>query len=355
MSRSIREYREMISTEDVIRILKKFDVDPVRDTTNYIVYPTVDHNLVGGSPKLYYYKKDKMFKSYTGEQRLFDIFQLVMDMHALRGREISLREALEFCDLENIEPIEENEYYKIHQQLSYLQEIQNEPAEEETILKAYPRTILNRYVFDLKSVDSWIKEGITIDSMSRFGVKYDPISNAITIPYFGFNGDLVGVRGRFLSPDAYAKYMPMRLGKEMLSHPTSKVLYGLYQNKETIKELKRVILFEGEKSVLKMESIYGAEYNFAVAISGRNFSKDHMKMLIDLGVSDIIVAFDRDYKSHKEINKEIEDMNRMFGAAKNFFNISLILDWDMRLSHKNSPIDQGREIFETLLQNRYYL
>jgi hypothetical protein len=73
------------------------------------------------------------------------------------------------------------------------------------------------------------------------------------------------------------------------------------------------------------------------------------------GVQNIILAFDRDYKSHKEIEKELNEYIEIFKYAKNFFNISIIVDYDFVLEHKNAPIDQGKELFEQLMLKRIYL
>lgn len=354
MSKSIREYRDMLGAEDIKRILMKFDVEPVRENEMLLIYPTVCHNLEGGSPKLYYYKKNNMFKCYTGDHDLFDIFQLIIDMHNLRGEEISLRQALAFCGIETNEAIEETKYYGIKHQLDYLYKVGDEVKSDPVELVEYPISVLNRYVFDTSGMKSWIDENISIETLGKYQIKFDPISNAIVIPYFTDKGKLVGLRGRFLSPDAHAKYMPMKYGDKYLAHPTSKILYGLSVNSDAIKRHKTVVIFEGEKSVMKMDTIFGNE-NMSVAVSGRAISKDHVNLLLDLGVSNIILAFDRDYVSHNEIKEELEGLTKVLTYAKNFFNISIIIDYDFLLEHKNSPIDQGIDIFNTLMEKRIYL
>jgi 5S rRNA maturation endonuclease (ribonuclease M5) len=148
--------------------------------------------------------------------------------------------------------------------------------------------------------------------------------------------------------------MPMKYNGEYLAHPTSKILYGLDINKNAIQRLQTIILFEGEKSVMKMDSLYG-DNNISVAVSGRNLSKEHIALLMKYGVQNIILGFDRDYKSHKEIEKELNEYMEIFKYAKNFFNVSVIVDYDFLLEHKNAPIDQGKELFEQLMLKRIYL
>lgn len=353
--KSAKEYRDELSPEDIKRILRKFNVEPYREYSDKIIYPTVNHNLEGGSPKLYYYKNNKMFKAYTGEAKLFDIFQLIIDMHNLRGKEITLQDAIRFCDLEVEGPVEDNEYYGIKKQLDYLYKVNEKGEEEEPHeLIIYPRSIMDRYIFDTEGLKSWIYEDIDTKTLLKYNIKYDPITNAIIIPYYTNEGDLVGVRGRFLNPDAKAKYMPIRHQGQYLVHPTSKVLYGLNINEDAILNSRTVIVFEGEKSVMKMDTIY-RDKNISVATSGRTLSKDHLDLLRFYGVENIILAYDRDYTSIKELEAEIKSFKEKLGVALNLFNISLIIDYDFLLDHKDSPIDKGKKIFDELMEKRIFL
>ena len=356
MAKSIRDYREMLSAEDIKRILKEHGVDPARENHSMIVYPTVCHNPAHdhSSHKLYYYKKNNMFKCYTECNAVFDIFELIIKMRRNAGEEISLRRAIQICGIENNESIDENEYYGMREQLDYLYEINNSPEDEPTTIKVLSKEVMNRYIFELPYLNPWISEGISPETLIKYNIKFDPVSNAIVIPYYTDDKELVGIRGRFLNPEAKAKYMPMKYNGEYLAHPTSKILFGLDVNKEAIKRLQTVILFEGEKSVMKMDSIYG-DNNISVAVSGRNLSKDHLALLTKYGVQNIILAFDRDYKSHKEIEKELNEYMEIFKYAKNFFNVSIIVDYDFVLEHKNSPIEQGKELFEKLMLKRIFL
>lgn len=353
--KSIKEYRDELTPEDIKRILRKFGVEPYREYKDCIIYPTVNHNLEGGSPKLYYYKSNKMFKVYTGDAGLFDIFQLVIDMHHLRGKTITLPEAIRFCDLEISGPIKDGEGYGVRKQLDYLQKIsQEEPEVEIEEFVVYPDHILERYLFDTKGLKPWIEEDISTQTLHKYNIKYDPVVNAIIIPYYTHEGDLIGVRGRFLDPDAKAKYMPIRYQGKYLSHPTSKILYGLNINEQAILDSKTAIIFEGEKSVMKMDSIYG-DKNISVATSGRAITKDQLDLLSFYGVRDIIIAYDRDYQSAGEIKKEIKETKEKLGAAVNLFNISLIIDHDFLLDHKDSPIDDGKRTFDKLMETRVFL
>ena len=85
-----KELREQLTDEMVKSILIQFNVEPVLETAQEIIFPTCCHNLEGGSPKLYYYKNTKLFHCYTECSETFDIFTLLQKMYKLRGEEISL-------------------------------------------------------------------------------------------------------------------------------------------------------------------------------------------------------------------------------------------------------------------------
>lgn len=356
MSKSIKEYRDQIQTEEVRAILQTYHVEPVSENASMMIFPTVCHNLDHNhhSHKLYYYKKDNIFKCYTECDEVFDIFQLIIKMDNLRGKNTSLRQALNRAGLDATQPVDEDEYYSVRKQLNYLHSMNDKEELEIAEITSYSKNIMDKYVFDLEYLKPWIQEGISPNSLTRYGIKFDFLESAIVIPYFNLERDLVGVRGRFLSEHARAKYMPMKYEGNYLSHPTSQVLYGLDVNKEAIANTGMVILYEGEKSVLKMDSIYGSD-NISVAVSGKNISKTHIRMLIELGVKEIVIAFDREYNSINEMNKKIEEYTRITKQMKHFFNISIIIDKDFLLPFKESPIDKGKDVFEKLLSTRIFI
>ena len=52
--------------------------------------------------------------------------------------------------------------------------------------------------------------------------------------------------------------MPIKYNGNFLSHPTGKFFYGYNLNKDTIRRIRKAVIFEGEKekSVMKMETLY---------------------------------------------------------------------------------------------------
>jgi DNA primase len=350
MSR-IKELRMKLKEEDIKYTLGKLGVFPELETDKALIYPTVCHNAEGGSPKLYYYKNEKIFKCYTGCNHQFDIFDLLQKIHRLRGHEnFTVKDAIEFTGVE-----QEVQYSKeVYDDLEYLKKLSAKSSLENLGLASeehLDEKILNRYKYNKIGVASWLNEGISENAMKKFKIGYDGIKNAITIPNYDHEGHLVGIRGRFLNPDSPAKYMPMIYENKILSHRTGKIFYGFWENKENIKRVKVAVIFEGEKSVLKMEDFY-PDNNIGLATTGKKISLEHLNSLIELGIKEVVLAYDKDYKTTQEMKDKLIEYDSIVNLLKPYFNVSIIMDYDGKLGPKDSPADKGKEVFDYLLKNR---
>lgn len=207
------------------------------------------------------------------------------------------------------------------------------------------KVIYDKSVLDQYSKYKWnlrfLKDGILPSSQVKFHIGYDENSNRITIPHFDIDGNLIGIMGRIDSdePTNY-KYLPLVVFEK------HKNLYGLYQNKEHIKESKEVYIFEAEKSVLLGHSL---GYRNFVSLGGNALSKMQVEQLLKLGVNKFIIALDEglDIEIIKKNIKTIKDCLFMRDDVK----IGVILDKEnkyMGKGSKCSPVDLGREIFEKL-------
>lgn len=354
---NFKELREQLTDESIKNILLQFNVEPVDETTDFIIFPTCCHNLEGGSPKLYYYKDSKLFRCYV-EQVSFDIFTLLQRMYSLRGTDLSLRQAIELCGLSseevNLDPLAKA--FNCAEELRYLQELNNTyvPDVDNNHMKIYDPEILRQYSFDYMGLMPWIKEGISVETLNKFNIKYDKNKDAIIIPNFNYSGDLIGVRARYFKEEDIkkGKYRPVYWNKTTYSHPTGRTFYGIWENHINIERKRIAIIFEGEKSVLLYNSIYGSENNIALATLGQNITKDHIQYLLKMKVRQVILAYDTDYEDYKQL-EEVE--NKYIQKAKllaPYFNVSILMDYNFLLPYKSSPIDGGKEKFEQILKER---
>lgn len=352
----IRELRDELTDESIKEILAQFNVEPVDENEDRIIFPTCCHNLEGGSPKLFYYKNTKLFHCYTECAASFDIFTLLQKMYALRGQEITLRQAVEICNLDAGSLKPEDRAYNCLDDIKYMQELNNFyiPDVDNLDFKKYDKEILKRYPFNYMGLMPWIEEGIGVSALQRFSIGYDNYNQAIVIPNFDYNGDLIGVRARYFKEEDIkkGKYRPLYYAGQLYNHPTGRTFYGIYENHKNIERKRTAVIFEGEKSVLLFETIYGAENNIALATLGQNITKDHIQYLLKMKVRHVILAYDTDYEDYnqlKEVEKKYREKAKIFSP---YFNVSYLIDDEFILPYKSSPIDGGRETFEHLLGNR---
>lgn len=349
---TISELRNELQPQQIIDILHKYDIKPVVDNINTIIFPTCCHNLHGGSPKLYYYKNSHLFKCFTQCEGSFDIFELIIKIEGLRGNTITLFGALKIAgvDIKNTDLIASDDHSDV---VNYMYEFSNSLFNINN-LTPIDDNVLNASVFKKEVLSLWEREGINYTTMQKYNIGYDPLANCITIPIYDHFGQLVSVRGRFLSEGEKVKYKPITFCNKILSAPSSQLLYGLWQNRNSIQQTKTAIVFESEKSVLMMDSYYGDKNN-SVATLGKNISNQHILLLLRAGVEKIILAYDADYKTEEEKMKKFQEYKSIGKFLSTFFSTSIIIDWDNKLQYKDSPIDRGKQIFETLLEKRYYV
>lgn len=354
MSMNYKEMQDSLSPEDIKDILEPFG-KCVRETENYLIFPTFCHNKEGGSHKLYYYKNSHSFHCYTECDCNYSIFNLVRKIYETRGTAISFHEAVSICGFDssgiNSNSDERNAAKNDIDRLYAL----NNYTIAEPVLPHYDKSILNRFVFDEKALSIWEEEGISKETMRKYHIAYDPIENCIIIPNYDLRGNLIGIRGRFLDDNAYAKYRPIIYGGKVISHPSSSMLYGLNLTKEAVQHYQQAIIFESEKSVMKMDSIYGIR-NVAVATLGQNVSIEQIRLLKKFRVNEVVLAFDADYNNYSELDKVKNKYLAVAAKLKNFFNTSIIIDWQLdQLQYKDAPIDRGKETFAKLLSKRLYV
>lgn len=352
---TFKELREQLTDEMIKDILGQFNVEKVDETSDFIIFPTCCHNLENGSPKLYYYKDSKLFRCYV-ESATFDIFTLLQKMYILRGQEITLRQAVEICNLDSGEMPTVAKGYNVNEELKYLQELNNTyiPDVDNLDIKTYDPSILNQFSFDYAGLMPWLKEGISIEALQKFNIKYDTKKDAIIIPNFDYKGNLIGVRARYFKPEDVqkGKYRPIYWDGITYSHPTGRTFYGIYENHETIERKRVAVIFEGEKSVLLYNSIYGSDNNVSLATLGQNITKDHIQYLLKMNVRSVILAYDTDYEDYSQLAEVEEKYVQKAKLLSPYFNVSILMDYDFLLPYKSSPIDGGKDIFEKILKNR---
>lgn len=360
-----KEIKEQISLDNVFDLLEEFGAEP-KKTEFGIVSSTICHNEPGlGKKKLYYYTNTGLFQCYTNCGS-FDIFELVIKIFEIQKRQkINLNAAIRFLVFKfNLSGTEEDfdfasslDDWKILENYSRIQEI--ETNNNLITLKPYDNKILERLNYSLK-IEPWLREDITEDVLKKARIGYYLGGDQITIPHYDKNGNFIGLRGRTVcqeDADTFGKYRPIKINNVLYTHPLGMNLYGLNWAKENIKQAKIAIVFESEKSVLKYMSYFGEDNNLAVACCGSNLSVQQFATLLELGIQELCIAFDRQFKEidDEEFKKWTQHLTKLNEKYKKEVLVSFVFDKEKLTGYKDSPIDCGKQIFMELFKKRIYL
>lgn len=344
------QYEEIIdglTNEKVIQLMQSLGVTKYVDKGNYIQFPTICHNESEeeASMKLYWYGNNKIFYCYT-ECGSMSIFKFLKQFYELRHIEYDWYKDIYQVILDAAAVPKEGFKMPTYKSLKDRFEV----IKKEIELPEFSSNALDCFVKQYPQ--EWLDEGISKSAMDKFDIRYSISQNKIIIPHLDANGRLVGIRGRALDEweiENVGKYMPVKIEGVWYSHPLSLNLYGLYENKSSIKEKGICFVFEGEKSVLKMEEAF--EENCAVAACGSNFNKYSFNLLMKLcSPREVVLCFDKE-----EHPGSTDYFNKLYSIGekyKNYCNFSFIYDRLGLLDMKDSPIDKGIEVFKKLLEKR---
>jgi hypothetical protein len=347
------EIKELLTEDQIIKILISLGADePKTDNHGNHIYKTICH--YGESEKLYYYKESKMFKCYTDCSDSFDIFELIQ-----RNRHCSFVESITYiCSLLGIKSSKKKGFVTKHliddwNVINKYTKIK--PNFLNTTINVVDKNILNLFK-DMYHI-SWIDDGISVDTMRKYQIKFDIIRNKIIIPHFNINNQLIGIRGRALNQDEIdegKKYMPIYVEKSEYRHPLGMNLFGLNNTKEAIKRIGKVAIFEAEKSVLQCETFYG-EDNFTVAACGSNITNYQKNLILQLGVREVFICYDRQFenKETEEAYKYADKLRYLASKFSSYVTTYVLWDNDNLLNFKDSPSDKGKEVLEQLMKNKF--
>lgn len=353
---------EHITEEQILQLLARFGAVPYGAIKQKeIWFQTICHG--GDSHKLCYFRDTKTFYCYTncGQMSLFNLIMKV--------KNCTFSEAIKFVANEigisnrygfnNTIPMISQELLKIDKYIQL-----RKPKKTE--IKHLPKIdgkILNYFEDDV-FYTGWIDEGISIETMQEFGIRWYELEKHIIIPHYNINGELVGIRRRSLQEkDKNNKYMPEMIEGITYTHSLNLNLYGLDKHMKGILKTKKVVIAESEKSVMLAHEYYG-EDAFVVATCGFNISNWHRDVLLSLGVEEVMLAFDHDFElqdfetcdeDNPEYQKFLRYVKRIYSLAHKFtaFCRTYVLWDDMGLlGKKDSPFDKGKEVLETLMKHK---
>lgn len=201
----------------------------------------------------------------------------------------------------------------------------------------YPDNCMEKYENKAEKLAVWGAEGISSDSLHKFQVLYDGFSDRLVYPIRNINGKIVNIGGRTLDPQWKEK--KLRKYTYFSGWGEMDVVYGLFENMESILEKNEVILFEGCKSVLMADS-WGIHNTGALLTSHLN--PNQMKILARLGVR-VVFALDKDVRVRDDHN---------ISKLKRYVTVEYFWDREDLLEEKDAPVDKGLEVFKKLYEQR---
>ena len=186
-------------------------------------------------------------------------------------------------------------------------------------------------------INSWVEEGISKEVLKKYNVRFDEGAGRIVFPVWDINGRLINIKGRAAHP----KWKEFGMAKYIYYYPLGKndLLWGYHWHLDDIKKKNEVIIFEGEKSVMKLES--NGIFN-SVSIGTSHISKEQFQILLKLR-ADVVMALDKD-------KSPLDDKN--FNLLAKYNRCYIIEDKEGLLGEKDAPIDQGIEVFQKLYNER---
>lgn len=352
-----------LTNEDIISICNKLGCSEYKMDSNGTLYFSTYLCHGGDSPyKLAYYppkegNKYGGFHCYTcGDS--YNIIELVIRANRVKGHTITWFKALSWIasvtGKSNL--IVSNEQISLEKinDWNWIKRF-SQSRSQVGELPEYKESILD--VFTYYPYQSWVDEGISPEVLSEFEIGYYPLKDCITIPHRDINNRLIGVRCRNLDPiiiSETGKYIPMTIEKQCLRHPLGQNLYGININKERIRECGKVLLVEGEKSVLLTNTYFG-DNSFALAVCGSNISSQQQKILLDdLKVREVILAFDKEYEEPYSLQAEMYKRKLLKTVAPlvPYCRVTMLLDDEGILDYKDSPCDKGRNVLLHLLDEK---
>lgn len=207
--------------------------------------------------------------------------------------------------------------------------------------KPLPDDYMDHYAFDKEHLRIWKDEGISYETMWKFGVRYDFLDDRIVYPIKDYEGRITSVCGRTTRTDYKEKRIPKYTYLQSIG--TIDTILCFSDNKTAILNAHEIILFEGLKSIMKA---YEWGYENCGALLTSHLSDNQFRFLVKLSNFHnvrIVFALDSDIDITKDKN-----IQKLMSYAR----VEWVCNRNDVLPPKDSPVDKGKEIWDDLYKNR---
>ena len=237
----------------------------------------------------------------------------------------------------------EIDHLKTCESLSYFKQIkrsQVQPIKFATYRQVLPWSYYEQFANEIPQ--EWVDEGIPADVLREYEIRVDKKSNRIVYPVYDKDGNFIGVKGR----TRFKNYKDLQI-KKYLNYQkiqTTDYFMGMKQNRDRILADKSAIVFEGLKSVMH---VAGWGYGNCLSSETSDINDAQAAILISMGIRDLTIAFDRDVG--------MGHIRKTTKLLQKYMNVYAVYDkWGL-LQDKDSPCDQGEEVWRTLYERRIRL
>lgn len=358
MNINAKKLKSILTLSNYEQIEKALGLRLFSKSSNQAVFYNADKykDITKQTPKLYRYNDTKIYVSYT-KACSYDIIGLVQAVKNVNGEVCSFLDAINFIlTITGLDPtacqkLTNTKKYNWENDLEKYVQIKRSGG----VLQIYDDSILKQLptIFPLE----WINEGISVDTLEQYNIRFYPRLQATVIPCFSKTGELIGIRCRHWLPKEIenGKYRPLQLlNGTTYKFPTNNVFYGENYNRPEIERTGHVIIVESEKSVLKANTWWKEKSN-VLALYGSNIGLTRVRELIKMGVSRVTLALDSDFQEvgdaeYNEFEKKMIKLGEMF---KGYCSVEVVYNnIGLKNWYKNSPFDGTIEDWNNLWNNR---
>lgn len=352
----VKAVKRKLTIYDCEAVCQSLNIRQYSKSSNQIIYYNADKHkdLSAQTPKLYFYLDTKIYMSWT-KGCSYDLFGLVQAVKSTNGEPCSFLEAVNYVLKitkidETVLVSSDSKDYVDWSALEKFVKIKR----GETILPVYEDNILNQ----LPSIypTQWVDEGIGLQTMEKYGIKYYSRLNQTCIPVRATNGNLTAIRVRNWKPELIdeAKYKPLTLLNGFTYKcNTNDILFGINYNKFAIEEQKAAIIVESEKAVMKLDTWYG-DKNIAVGMFGSNLGQKRKKQLLQLGVNRVIYVVDNDWigKDKQYFQEWKTKIDNFIDLWNGYAQVEIVWDNLNILDAKENATDKDFETWQKLFEAR---
>ncbi|NOR46256.1 MAG: DNA primase [Candidatus Delongbacteria bacterium] len=143
-----------------------------------------------------------------------------------------------------------------------------------------------------KDIDDKLLIEVGLRKQNEKGNIYDLFRNRLMFPVFDILGNVIAFSARTLDDEIQPKYVN---SPESTIYKKSKVFFGFYQSKDTVRKTHSMILVEGN---MDMVSMFKNGFTNTVALCGTAFTEDHAQTM-KRNADNINILFDGDVAGKK--------------------------------------------------------